>query len=234
MADISIGCSGFVGGREAYWHVADLVELLGPHHGAPKRAPLRKLRKQAGPDKGIIVVASQLVTHPAEDPAFRFDRQAMPSGPCGLLRDTEAVAAGWQSTVQAAEACEAQGVLLRTPPAFTPSTAHRAALARFTEAALADLSGRALAWDPAGLWEPEEAAALATELGLVCAVDPLRDEPAEGPLAYFRLRGLLRYSDDDLLDVLEHAADFDRAWVLFDHPDRLRDAKRAKRLLAEV
>lgn len=234
MANIRIGCSGFVGQQPAYWEAVDLVELLESHHGMPKPVPLGRIRRQAGPDKQIIVMASQLITHPADDPTFRFDRQALPEGPCGLLRDTPAVAAGWEATLAAAQACEAQGVLLRTPPAFTPSRLHREALARFSAAALADLAGRTLAWEPMGLWEPDEAAALATELGLVCVVDPLRDEPAEGPVAYLRLRGLLRYSDDDLLDVLEQAAEFDTAWVVFDHPDRLRDAKRAKRLLAEA
>lgn len=229
-----IGCAGFVGPRERYWQQLSLVELTETFHGFPKAKALRQVRQQAGPDKAIVVTASQVVTHPPEDPAFRVERTGRPAGPCGLLRDTEAVWDAWASTVQGAEAVDAQGVLLRTPPLFTPTAAHRRALALFVERVRGELGERLLAWEPTGLWEPDDAAALAAELGLVRAVNPLRDPPTSGPTAYFRLRGLTGvrrgYTEDDLEEVLDKAAPFAEAFIVFDHQDRLIDARRLARL----
>ncbi len=235
MGRILIGCAGFLGPRDKYWQHVDMVELQETFHSFPKPAALRRTRREAPEGACIVVTAHQIVTHPADDPSFRVSAEHKPSGPCGLLRETEAVESAWQSTLEAVEACDATGVLLRTPRAFTPSDGNRRALERFAERAQRELGPqRFLAWEPTGLWEADEAQALAEELGLRCAIDPLRDEPLEGASAYFRLRGLIglrsRYSDDDLIDVLELASEFEETLLVFDHTERLRDARRAKAL----
>ena len=47
-----------------------------------------------------------------------------------------------------------------------------------------------LAWEPRGIWETEEAIETADKLGVVLVVDAAREPAPDGPIAYFRLRGL--------------------------------------------
>jgi uncharacterized protein YecE (DUF72 family) len=97
--------------------------------------------------------------------------------------------------------------------------------------------GITLAWEPHGLWEPQQASALANEIGLVYALDPLQLEtpPPDEPRAYFRIHGLGIYRGklgDDLLELLADMVDsYERAWVVFANVEKLGDAQRFHRLL---
>ncbi len=238
MGTLRIGCAGFLGARDEYWKKVDMVELAETQHGFPRPGRMKTIRSQAGPDAAVIVVANQIVTHPPGDPALRLAGNKRPDGPFGFLQDTPAVNDAWARTVKAATAVAADGILLRTPPSFTPSAVHRKALEDFVAMARPTLpEGCFLAWEPTGLWEADVARDIAGELGLVVAGDPLMDDPPVGPVAYFRMRGLvgarLRYSDDDLLDLLEKAQGFDTTYIVFDHSDRLRDARRTIRIAKE-
>jgi len=87
------------------------------------------------------------------------------------------------------------------------------------------------------VWQDDDAYALADELDLVLARDPLAPEPPElrGDTGYFRLAGLgmaRRSFSDDQLERLQCAVeDCSRAWVVFCNPDKFRDARRFEALV---
>ena len=96
-------------------------------------------------------------------------------------------ALGW--LLGAADAAEAQAVVIPTPAELTPGARSRDLLREYV-ARLPPRQGRVYVWSPAGLWEPHDMHALAAELGLVCAFDPLEAKRPPGAIAYATLRAL--------------------------------------------
>src|SRR5262249_29204221 len=156
----------------------------------------------------------------------------------GSFRDTAAVRDAWTRTLAAARSLGAEVVLFQTPPAFSPSEPNRAALRRFFSEIAVERSGLTLAWEPMRLWEPAHASALANELELVYALDPLQLEvpPPDEPKAYFRIHGLGIYRNklaDDLMELLADMVEgYERAWVVFANVEKYRDAQHFHRLVA--
>ncbi len=79
-------------------------------------------------------------------------------------------------------------MLLPTPSEVTPGAVWRDRLARVIEGLRREVTH--LVWQPAGLWEIDDAAVLAKKLGVVLAVDAARDPVPVGPVSYCRLRAL--------------------------------------------
>jgi hypothetical protein len=89
---------------------------------------------------------------------------------------------------EAREALGARWCVLSTGPATTPTPRNRAQLERLGQ----ELRHEAwrLAWEPRGVWGPEEAERWAEELGFVLVRDLSREAPPPGAVIYTRLRGL--------------------------------------------
>ena len=84
---------------------------------------------------------------------------------------------------------EARCLVLATPPSVTPTELNRKRLKALVERIPHDAVS--LAWEPRGLWETEEAVAIADDLRYPCSSSMRREKTApKGPIAYFRLRGL--------------------------------------------
>jgi uncharacterized protein YecE (DUF72 family) len=180
------------------------------------------------------------ITHEASSAGY--GRMAAPLPPeqaaqVGGFRDSPVVRDAWARTLASARALGAEVILFQTPASFTPTDANRDALRRFFGEIAADHDRITLAWEPQGLWEPQLASALANEIGLVYALDPLQLEtpPPDEPRAYFRIHGLGIYRGklgDDLLELLADMVDsYERAWVVFANVEKLGDATRFHRLL---
>jgi hypothetical protein len=138
----------------------------------------------------------------------------------------------------AVAATGAEVVTFRTPADLSPSASNRALLA----ARLRDSAGlaAAIAWQPAGLWELDAAAALARDAGALLVIDPLATDPlreqseilddafAAGE-AYFRPSGLgsgrTRFRETDLDDLALRLGELRRGWVALANPDRMKDAR---------
>ncbi len=147
----------------------DFLEVQMPAHGrpAPTPATLRRWRKQVPPHFDFSVVVGPAASE-------------LKSG-AALDRDLEAAMA-------AADALQARCMLLVTPATVTPAATWRDRLAKVVGRLARDAT--LLAWEPRGLWETDDARRLAHKLGVVLAVDPLRDPVPEGPVSYTRLRAL--------------------------------------------
>ena len=134
-------------------------------------------------------------------------------------------------------------VIFHSPELFSPSVDHRERMRRFFgEVATADAVGAARVWLPAGLWEPLAAIRFASELGIVCAFDPLVRAPGAPLEIYYDLEidqlylrieraGALRAERlDDLAALVEHYESLPTT-LAFASTDRWRDARNVKKLV---
>lgn len=156
------------------------------------------------------------------------------------FRDTERVRRAAELLRSQVDSLDPEVVLFRTPAAFAPSATNRDAMARFLSTH--DLGDRTIAWDPQGLWEPDQAAAQARSMGVLYAADPLSNDPLGdgpdyanmGPAAYFRITGLgrkHRLDDFALEDLVDVVSAYTTAWVVFAHPSKYPDALKFRALL---
>jgi uncharacterized protein YecE (DUF72 family) len=223
---IAVGCTELPPGmtRVAFFRVLSLLEMRLPNERAPAERVAERWREEAGAGYLSLVAPRPLST-------------IQP----GRGADLEAEMAAF---AVAATHARADAVLFITPPALSPSSAHRDALRRFfDETASAERFGEdtVRVWQPDGLWRPVVAAAFAAELGIVAATDPLAGDPLEegipdaGEIAYARITGLGRPSRplgiDDLERLIDWTAASDRAFIAFATPTRYKDAVSLARAL---
>jgi len=91
-------------------------------------------------------------------------------------------------SVEAARALQASVLVLATPPTVRPTKAN---VDRITElAAKLPRDAHLLAWEPSGLWSPEEIARVAASSGWLPVVDAAEHEVHPGPVVYTRLRAI--------------------------------------------
>jgi uncharacterized protein YecE (DUF72 family) len=225
-----IGTVGYPVGRKQVHGSVDLVEIVESRQLPPSRSTARKWRRAA---PGTVRFAAQLSRFlfdplPPDSPA--------PAGGAseryGDFRPTEENRALWERCREFADGLDAEALVLITPAEVTPASP---ALERMLELlGTVERGGIPLVWEPHGPWEHERAAGIAEQHGLVLAVDPLRDAPPPGELAYLRLGPFAamgsRVGVYDLERIAAAAAGFERAICVFETPRALDDARNLKRL----
>ena len=184
----------------------------------PRPATLRRARAQL-PEAFVV--------------ALRAPKSALVSARGPLRFDAE-LEQNFSWVLAARDALSAGLVVLPTPADLTPGKRDRDLLAELA-ARLPRQPGRHWVWEPSGPWQPEEAAALASSLGLVLAFDPLLAERPPGDVAYARLRALgarSSFSDAALEQVLEQLAVVPEAesFVAIDAERSFMAAQRLQRL----
>jgi uncharacterized protein YecE (DUF72 family) len=169
-------------------HIGALLDRApGPKYTAALRFAELALRAPL-PRPGTI--ASQRARLPADFVlGLRAPRSSM-VGSRGALRMDAELEAGLAWLLAAADAAQARAVVFNTPADLTPGARSRELLRDFV-ARLPRSAERHYVWLPQGVWEPETAAALSADLGLVYGYDPLetRDAPASD-VTYATLRAL--------------------------------------------
>src|SRR5689334_2496629 len=148
MARPHVGLPLLEGSLERYAEKFDLVELRPGDSALPKSATLRAWRRKVPPSFVFSVVFPKVV---------------------GELKPTPELEAALELSLAAARDVEARCLVLATPPSLTPTDLNRKRLKALVERIPHDAV--TLAWEPRGLWEPEEAVALAADLDLVLVVD---------------------------------------------------------------
>jgi len=104
---------------------------------------------------------------------------------------------------------------IATPPSITPTELNKKRLAALVAKIPHDATS--LVWEPRGVWESEDAMAVASKLGLILVVDAAREPAPKGPISYFRLRGLgesVRLSPAAIDKVVEELRSRREAYVI--------------------
>ena len=235
---ISVGCVGFGGPLPPYFDALNAVEYPQTFFVPPRDKVLRKLRESAPNGFRFFVKAWQLVTHPHDSPGYRrlVDPLDGPPAHYGLFQPTDEVADAWRATVRAADLLDAAGVLFETPATFTPSARNRNNLSAFFEKV--ERNGRWMVWDPRGLWQTDEVAAICDDLDLVPCLDPTDGEvPRPAQRAYFKVRGLGQMQRFDLtraLDLADILRFFPEVVCIFGTSNMFFDARRLTDAVADV
>lgn len=229
--------------RERYFAELSYLELSALFAGPLKPAALAKWATVA-PKGSVGLVAPWVFSHRRAPDAQRLWRH---DATAGDFRDSAPAREALAPFRAAIDALGAVHAVFRSPPLFAPSAANRDRLrAFFGELATEDALGTSRVWIPDGLWEPRAAVAFATEIGVLCALDPLVREPGQPPELYYdldapafylRIFGLGRSGplraeqQEDLVELLEHYEDRS-VTIAFESPARWQDARNLKKLLA--
>ncbi len=249
---IRVGCLGLPSGLrwDRYWEKVDFIERSETYFDLPKAAKLRKWAEATPPHAGLSLVASQLITERPGNRGYQHQPRTLDAATlaeAGGLRDTRVVRAEVDRLVAATQILTPDVVVFRTSAQFSPSGTNQDRLrAFFGDLAPAERFGTTRrAWHPQGIWEPDEAAALAGELGLLYVCNPLTKDPIGHPAgffenlpsddAYFHLTGLgshrRRFETWDLESLLELADEYQRVWLVFANVDQFRDAGAMRKLV---
>jgi hypothetical protein len=229
--------------RERYFRELSYLELSALFGGPVKPSALAKWA-QLAPVGGLGLVAPWVLTHrqpPSTPKSWTHDASV------GDFRDSAPGRAALAELHAALTAIHAHAAIFRSPSLFAPSAANRDQLRRFFgELATAEAVGTQRVWVPDGLWEPRSAIAFATELGVLCAFDPLVRDPGQPAEIYYdldmsalylRITGLGRSGTirnermEDLAALLEHYEHLP-ATIAFESPSRWLDARNLKKLLS--
>lgn len=218
------------------------MELSALFAGPQKPSTLAKWAELAKP--GTIGLAAPFVfTHrkaPASPKPWAHDAST------GDFRSSALAREALGPLRDAVKALSATCVVFRSPETFSPSAANRDQLkAFFGELATEDAIGCSRVWVPGGLWEVRPAVKLAEELGVICALDPMVQEPGatddpyvglEASSLYLRIEstgraGMIRNERlEDLAALIESYEDLPIT-VAFNSPERWQDARNFVKLL---
>ena len=230
---IHVGCSGMPVGRARYTGSLGALEVAFTQ-GVPPRASTARKWRQEVPEGFVYTVVAPSAISRAPD--------RLPPGLSGEvsdyggLRPTDAVRAlsGW--TLEVAAALEARMLLFVTPPSIGPGPRGRDTVRRYFDAIGPGPDGLGYTWEPHGPWAEAELRSLAAELGLVLAVDPLRDPIPPGGVAYGRLGPFAAMgralADDELEAIVEALEPHDEAYCFLDTDRAFDDARRLGALVA--
>ncbi|MBC7252293.1 MAG: DUF72 domain-containing protein, partial [Anaerolineae bacterium] len=228
---IKVGCCGFPRRKTEYAEHFPVVEVQQTFYQPPRLRTAQRWREQVPPTFEFTLKVWQLITHEPRSPTYRRLREPIPEehkDRYGAFRPTAEVYAAWQRTREIAEALQARLVLFQCPASFTPTDEHIANLRAFFQSV--DRAGLIFAWEPRGAWPEEMVGALCRELDLIHAVDPFQQWPVTPHLAYFRLHGRTgyryRYTDEDLMCLLEWCRRFDEVYCLFNNVSMWEDGLR--------
>ncbi len=209
-----IGAPALRGAISAYAKRFDLLEVRVPQADDMRLLPtpgtLKRWRKDVPPHFEFSVVAGPSV---------------------GRLKPSPALDAELTATLETARALRARCVVIRTPAEVTPAAVWRDRMVKLLDRIPRDATQ--VVWEPAGLWEEEEAARRAKKWGVVLAVDPTRQPMPEGPVAYGRLRQLgeaRSFGPSALEKVVTNVGDRREAFIVIETDGALEECKRLRQL----
>ena len=194
MEDIKVGCCGFPRAHDEYFKSFRVVEVQQTFYQPPALKTTERWRSEAPSHFEFTLKAWQLITHESKSPTYRRLRLPWPEkklGQCGSFKPTEEVQWAWEKTREMAQALKAKLVVFQTPASFQPSPENKKNLERFFgEVNRGDFL---LVWEPRGAWKGEEVGELCEDLNLIHGVDPFKNDPRAGKIAYFRIHGITGY-----------------------------------------
>jgi uncharacterized protein YecE (DUF72 family) len=167
MPRLHIGKRSLEGRLDKYAQRFDLVEVRPDVTAALRPATLQRWRASVSGSFVFSVVLPQLITE---------------------LRPGRATDEALEFSLETARLLQASVIVIATPISITPTAANRKRLEALVTKLPHDVVR--LAWEPSGIWELEDAQAVAASLGVILVADAAREQLPPGPIAYTRLRGL--------------------------------------------
>ncbi|MGA2451002.1 MAG: DUF72 domain-containing protein [Polyangiaceae bacterium] len=211
-----IGAKDLRGAISAYAKRFDLLEVRvalgdGREKTEPSLATLKRWRKAVPPHFDFSVVAGPHLSSAKASDLAQLELDAARA---------------------AIDALQARCFVLRTPAEVTPTSLWRGRIGKIVERVPHDVTH--FVWDPAGLWELDDAAAQARSFDAVLAVDPAQNAVPRGPVAYLRLRalGATRSFGPAALDRIVQAVGPRRdVFAVIETDTALQEAKRLRSLV---
>lgn len=234
---VKVGTCGFGLAQAEYGRAFSCVEVQHTFYQPPQLKTLERWRSSMPPDFEFTLKAWQLITHDARSPTYRRLKQKLSASEkleAGYFRDTNVVAAAWETTLASAKALHARTVLFQCPASFTPTRENISNLEKFFGSIeRRDLN---LCWEPRGDWADADIKSICNNLELWHVVDPFVRKTLTSEKTYFRLHGRngwrYQYEDGELGELLAHLPKRRESYVFFNNRSMTEDAIRFCKLVA--
>ncbi len=210
---LRVGQDSLHGAFSRYIGRFDLLEVSAQPGVLPRTGRLHEWREEAPEGFSFSVVLGDAV---------------------GRLQPGEELDTALEAATRAVAALQADWVLLQTGPAVTPSQRHRRWLEELARRLPRDPCR--VAWEPRGLWEPEDEERIGVELDMVVVRDLRRRELPPGPVAYTRLLALgtgARVSSEAVDVLAERATGLEALYVVVEGQGAWQGAQRLRQLLVD-
>jgi uncharacterized protein YecE (DUF72 family) len=213
---ITIGCAGFPVPATRYFKEFLFVEIQETHLAIPGTGTLRRWRREA--PKGFVF-------------AMLAPREIGQEG----FREGKVVETALKTLGDVGKELDARTAVFVAPPELTQGRNNKAAVKDFLVAVKKRFDR--VVWEASPGWDPNDAAAICDDTGVICARDPLAHGALQAKVAYYRLPGPAghksRYEDPAIERLAQIARDakHDDATYVFTNVDMFADAKRFKKAL---
>jgi uncharacterized protein YecE (DUF72 family) len=213
---ITIGCAGFPVPATRYFKEFLFVEVQETHVALPGTGTIRRWRREAPSTFKFAMLAPREIGQEG-------------------YREGKVIENALKTLGDVAKELGATTAVFVAPPEFTGSRTNKSALKEFLEAVHQKFDH--VVWEAPPTWDADDAGALAEDVGVIAARDPLAHGPSKAPFAYYRLPGPAghksRYEDpaiEKLAELAQTAKNKDATYV-FTNVDMFADAKRFKKAI---
>ncbi len=241
-----VGCSAaYIDRKKLKLDNCHAIELPDAFHFKLKPKSVRRCREEIESNlpnvKRIIWTAWHVLTHPIGelpvDKKFKA-KEGEDIRAFGYFKPSLENENAWRAIQSQVEQVGATDLLFKTPVSFSPSSSNINHIVQFMKNAAKQLPEVHFIWQPEGLWQREQCLELVDEMGISLAIDPLVDTKAALPTSdkyvYFKLLGRHglrdRYSDDDLLELLDICDNFEHVTLVFKTAQPMKDVERFETL----
>lgn len=215
-AKITVGCAGFPVPATRYFKEFLFVEIQETHHALPGMGTIRRWRREAPNGFTFAMLAPREIGQEG-------------------FREGKVVETALKSLLEVGKELEATIAVFVCPPEFAQNRANKAAVKDFLSSVRKKFDR--VVWEAPVTWDPDDAAALAAEVKVIPARDPLAHGMLDTSVAYYRLPGPAghksRYEDPAIekLAALAKDAKHKDVTYVFTNVDMFADAKRFKKAM---
>ena len=192
------------------------MEIQETHHALPGMGTIRRWRREA--PEGFVF-------------AMLAPREIGQEG----FREGKVVETALKTLLEVGKELESKIAVFVSPPELAHNRANKVAVKDFLGSVRKKFDR--VIWEAPMTWDPDDAAALAADVKVIAARDPLLHGLTDAPVAYYRLAGPAghksRYEDPAIekLAVLAKDAKHKDATYVFTNVDMFADAKRFKKAM---
>jgi uncharacterized protein YecE (DUF72 family) len=213
---ITVGCAGFPVPATRYFKEFMFVEIQETHHALPGMGTIRRWRREAPKEFTFAMLAPREIGQEG-------------------FREGKVVETALDTLLEVGKELESTIAIFVSPPELTQSRANKAAVKDFLASVRKKFDK--VIWEAPTAWDADDAAAIATDVKVIPARDPLAHGALDVPVAYYRLPGPAghksRYEDPAIekLAALAKDAKHKDATYVFTNVDMFADAKRFKKAM---